>query len=57
MKEKTLTVKELMEKLDWYMRLDPDLPVEMVGDYADTFNIGDVKLDEDKNILYIMQPM
>ena len=56
MENQTLTVKELVEKLDWYVRLNPNLLVEFVGDYAETFDIGDVKMYEDDNILYIIQP-
>ena len=52
-----LTIGELAEQLDFFVRLDPDLPVEFVGDYADTFEIGEVKMDADNpTIVWILQP-
>ena len=56
-RKQTLTVKELAEKLDFFVRLDPDLPVEFVGDYAETFFVGDVKMYPDDNkTVFILQP-
>ena len=57
-RKETLTVRELAEKLDFFVKLDPDLPVQFLGDYADVFDLGDVKMDTEKpDTVWIVQEL